>query len=81
MKTIYIKEIGFDEFYKVSYSIRKSNKGYRIAHPEEVTEISRSAYYKAPVSVRTSYRCFQRDRDVSEIGAAWFLDLLEAQEG
>lgn len=78
MKTIYIKEIGFDEFYKVSYSIRKSNKGYRT---EEVTEISRSAYYKAPVSARTSYRCFQRDRDVSEIGAAWFLDLLEAQEG
>ena len=27
MKTIYIKEIGFDEFYKVSYSIRKIKQG------------------------------------------------------
>lgn len=81
MKTIYIKEIGFNEFYKVSYSIRKSNKGYRIAHPEKVEEISRSSYYKAPASARASYRCFQRDRDVSEIGASAFIDMLEAQEG
>lgn len=52
MKTIYIKISGYDTFYKAVFSVRKSNKGNRIAHLEEKTEISKAAYYKIPAENR-----------------------------
>lgn len=79
MKTIYIKEIGFDEFYKVSYFIRKSNKGYRIAHLEEKTKISKAAYYKIPAENRVVFSG-DINRDIHEIGNTALLNLIEAQE-
>lgn len=80
MKTIYIKLSGYNTFYKAVFSIRISNKGYRIAHLEEKTEISQSAYYKIPAENRFIFKS-RLDRDVHEIGNTAFMALLAAQEG
>nr|DAH62342.1 MAG TPA: hypothetical protein [Caudoviricetes sp.] len=80
MKTIYIKEKGYDTYFKARFSVRTSIKGYRIAHLEEKDEISRHAYYSAPVSSRCIRLGAGLDRDIHEIGNAAFMAQLEAQE-
>lgn len=79
MKTIYIKISGYDTFFKATFSMRKSNKGNRIAHLEEKTEISKNAYYKVPAENRTIF-AGNLNRDIHEIGNTALLDLIEAQE-
>lgn len=80
MKTIYIKISGYDTFFKAAFSVRKSNKGNRIAHLEEKAEISKSAYYKVPAENRMVFTG-NLSRDIHEIGNTALLDLIEAQEG
>lgn len=79
MKTIYIKISGYNTFFKATFSVRKSNKGNRIARLEEKTEISKSAYYKVPAENRTIF-AGNLNRDIHEIGNTALLNLIEAQE-
>ncbi len=79
MKTIYIKISGYDTFFKATFSVRKSNKGNRIAHLEEKMEISKSAYYKVHAENRTIF-AGNLNRDIHEIGNTELLNLIEAQE-
>lgn len=79
MKTIYIKISGYDTFFKATFSMRKSNKGNRIAHLEEKMEISKNAYYKVPAENRTIF-AGNLSWDIHEIGNTALLNLIEAQE-
>lgn len=42
----YIKRRGFNCFYKIAYTCRLSNRGYKIATPIEQEAISKCEYYK-----------------------------------
>ena len=80
MKTIYIKEKGYDTYFKARFSVRTSIKGYRIAHLEERAEISKRAYYSEPAASRCIRLGAGLDRDIHKIGNATFMAQLEAQE-
>lgn len=52
MKIVYVKKRGFEQFYRIGYTVRRSRRGYQIATPDSVEEVSRSTYYRQPESLR-----------------------------
>ena len=61
--TVFVKISGYDNFFKVNYEVRKSNKGYKVARVNASEEISKYEYYKQPPESR-----FIR-RSIVDIGA------------
>lgn len=43
--TFYIKLVGYNSFYRVSGTVRRSNKGYRILTIETVEPVTKYHYY------------------------------------
>ena len=78
MAAVYIKIFGYNTFYKGIFTVRKSYIGYRIAHLEVKTEISKAEYYKIPAENRLIFRG-DINRDIREIGHSGLLSLLEAE--
>ena len=50
--TIYVKESGYNYFFRVDCAICTSRRGNEYLHIISADEISRSAYYKQPAAVR-----------------------------
>lgn len=77
MKKVYVKIPGFETYYLVGYSLRRSRRGNMIAHPETVTPVSKYAYYKAPRSSRIVW--FAVQEEIHELGNAALLETIKAQ--
>lgn len=52
MKIVYVKKRGFEQFYRIGYAVRRSRRGYQIATPGSVEEVSRSTYYRQQAARR-----------------------------
>lgn len=75
--TIYIKCIGFNDFASAEVSIRKSNKGFKIATLTNVTRISKRQFYNQPEHLRFRLPVLKEGYEIHEIGMGDFFDRLE----
>lgn len=79
---MYLKEKGFDSFFKVDFDIRKSNKGYQIATAKSCEEVSKYAYYKSPEYLRYIHILHpQTGMEIHEIGNSGFFEKLNKSTG
>lgn len=76
MKIIYVKKRGFEQFYRIGYTVRRSRRGYQIATPGSVEEVSRSTYYRQQAARRLILMV--PAAEIHSIGAAAMLDKISA---
>lgn len=50
--TVFVKVSGYDEYFKVEYTISQSARGYKIARVKSSEQITKAAYYKQAPQIR-----------------------------
>lgn len=74
---IFVKKFGFDQFFEAFVSVRTSNRGYKIATLENVSEISKSKFYRQDKSIRFIFPIGKNGYEIHEIGNKKFFEKLE----
>ena len=76
---IFVKKSGFDQFFEAFVSIRTTNRGYKIATLRNISEISRSKFYKQDDAIRFILPTVKNGYEIHEIGNENFFKKLEAK--
>lgn len=76
---IFIKKAGFDQFFEAFVSTRRSNRGYTIATLRDVSEISRSKFYRQDNAVRFIFQAVKNGYEIHEIGNKNFFERMDAK--
>ena len=69
---VYVKKNGFNTYYRVEYLLHKSNRGYKIAAPRFVKEITKYRYYKD--TFIPHYTVYNQWKPIHEIGNEKFFN-------
>lgn len=77
---IFVKKFGFDQFFEAFVSVRTSNRGYKMATLRDVSEVSRSKFYKQDNAVRFVFPAVKNGYEIHEIGNKKIFEKLEAKQ-
>jgi len=74
---IFVKKYGYNQFYEALVSVRRSNRGYKVATMRDVCEISKSKFYKQDPDVRFIFPMVKNGSEVHEAGNKNFFERIE----